>query len=164
MEGKFPGKENNMTRQEFLSELRIALQGQVDQATINDNLAYYENYIMQESRKGRSEQEVLDELGNPRLLAKTIISSTGQDYEKGYRETTSGYSGEYDENIDFMINGKVYRGLKAKIMKWTAIIAMILIVVGVIALIGGVISLLAPILIPLLIILLAVRLLSGRRR
>lgn len=153
-----------MNRTEFLSELRIALQGQVDQATINDTLHYYENYIMEESRKGRSEQEVLDELGNPRLLAKTIISSTGQDYEKGYRETTSGYSGEYDETADFIINGKVYRGMKAKIMKWTAIIAMILILVGVISLICGVISFLAPVLVPLLIILLAVRLISGRRR
>lgn len=153
-----------MNRQEFLTELRIALQGQVDQATIRDNLEYYENYIMQEARKGRSEQEVIDELGNPRLLAKTIISSTGRDYEKGYRETDSGYDGDYDENVDFILNGKVYRGLKAKIMKWTAIIAMILIVIGVISLICGVISLLAPVLVPLLIILLAVRLLSGTRR
>ncbi|MGN0169307.1 MAG: DUF1700 domain-containing protein [Lachnospiraceae bacterium] len=153
-----------MSRQEFLTELRIALQGQVSQATINDNLEYYENYIMQESRKGRTEQEVLDELGNPRLLAKTIISSAGQNYESGYQENTGEYDRAYDENVDFIINGKVYRGLKAKIMKWTAVIAMILIVVGVISLICGVISLLAPILVPLLIILLAVRLLSGNRR
>ncbi|SFQ35669.1 Uncharacterized membrane protein [Lachnospiraceae bacterium XBB1006] len=149
-----------MTRQEFISELRIALQGQVDQATIQDNLNYYETYIMQESRKGRTEQEVLEELGNPRLIAKTIISS--QPEREEYEEERVHQSAGNNSNFDFHINGKAYGGWKGKVLAITAVIAFFVIIVGVIALVAGTISLLAPILVPVLLILLALRLISRR--
>lgn len=66
-----------MTREEFLTELRLALQGNIPQAKVNENLRYYENYIIEESRKGRTEEQVICDLGNPRLIAKTIIDTTG---------------------------------------------------------------------------------------
>lgn len=66
-----------MTRDEFLRELRIALQGRIPQGQVNEQLRYYENYIIEESRKGRTQDEVLEELGNPRLIAKTIIDTFG---------------------------------------------------------------------------------------
>ena len=66
-----------MTRELFLQELRIALQGQISQVQINDQLRYYEYYIIEESRKGRTEEEVIDSLGSPRLIAKTIIQTYG---------------------------------------------------------------------------------------
>ena len=64
-----------MSREEFLTELRKALQGRVSQQTVNDNLRYYEEYILTESHKGKTEAEVIAELGNPRLLAKSIIDA-----------------------------------------------------------------------------------------
>lgn len=64
-----------MSREEFLTELRKALQGRVSQQTVNDNLRYYEEYILTESHKGKAEAEVIAELGNPRLLAKSIIDA-----------------------------------------------------------------------------------------
>lgn len=152
-----------MTRQEFVSELRIALQDQVSQQTLKENLDYYETYIMQESRKGRTEEEVLEELGNPRLIAKTIISSEPDNNRRSRQENYSSYNDdEYNPGFDFQINGKVYRGMKAKVLKWTAIIAIILVIFGIIALAAGVISILAPVIVPLLIILIAVRLISRR--
>ena len=66
-----------MTRDAFLQELRIALQGHLPQAQVNEHLSYYENYIIEESRKGRTEEEVLKDLGNPRLIAKTLIQTFG---------------------------------------------------------------------------------------
>ena len=66
-----------MTREKFLQELRIALQGQIVQVQVNEQLGYYENDIRDESRKGRTEQEVIDSLGSPRLIAKTIIQIYG---------------------------------------------------------------------------------------
>ena len=54
-----------MSREEFLTELRKALQGRVSQQTVNDNLRYYEEYILTESHKGKTEAEVIAELGNP---------------------------------------------------------------------------------------------------
>ena len=69
-----------MTRDEFLKELRMALQGQVSQAQVNEQLRYYENYIVEESRKGKTEEEVILSLGNPRLIAKTIIGVSGDEF------------------------------------------------------------------------------------
>lgn len=66
-----------MTRDKFLRELRIALQGRIPQAQVNGHLEYYETYIIEESRKGRTEEQVLFYLGNPRLIAKTIIDTYG---------------------------------------------------------------------------------------
>ena len=36
-----------MTKKEFLHELQIALQGEMDQAAVNENLRFYDNYIME---------------------------------------------------------------------------------------------------------------------
>lgn len=66
-----------MTREEFLRELRIALQGRISQAQVNEQLKYYENYIMEESRKGRTEEAVIADIGDPRLAAKTLIDLYG---------------------------------------------------------------------------------------
>ena len=65
-----------MTRKEFLHELQVALQGEIGQAAVNENIKYYDNYIMEESRKGKSEEEVTAQLGNPRLIAKTLIDTS----------------------------------------------------------------------------------------
>lgn len=66
-----------MTRDAFLQELRIAMQGRIPQAQVNEHLRYYENYIIEESRKGRTEEEVLRFLGDPRLIAKTLSDASG---------------------------------------------------------------------------------------
>lgn len=72
-----------MTRDAFLRELRIALQGRIPQAQVNEHLSYYENYIIEESRKGRTEEEVLLSLGDPRLIAKTLANTFGGGIAKG---------------------------------------------------------------------------------
>lgn len=88
-----------MTRNLFLTELRIALQGQISQAQVNEQLEYYEKYIIEESRKGRTEEEVLESLGSPRLIAKTVIQMYGSPVnpgakgEEAYRETGGGRAG-----------------------------------------------------------------------
>ncbi len=66
-----------MTRDEFLGQLRIALQGRIPQSQVNAHLKYYETYIIEESRKGKTQEEVLAYLGNPVLLAKTITDLYG---------------------------------------------------------------------------------------
>ncbi|MCR4955513.1 MAG: DUF1700 domain-containing protein [Lachnospiraceae bacterium] len=146
-----------MTRQEFIAELRNALQGQVSAATISDSVQYYESYIMQESRKGRTEEEVIEELGNPRLIAKTIISShEGEDIDDSNRS----YDNSNNSRNQSSFGGLSKEEWKVKITKWSAIIAAILILVGIFAIVGGIISFLAPVLVPLLIFILIVRLIS----
>ena len=84
-----------MTKQEFLEELRKAISSRVSSATVNDNVSYYEEYIATQTRMGRTEEEVLDELGDPRLLARSIAEAeerAGQAEERkeAVRETRSG--------------------------------------------------------------------------
>lgn len=68
-----------MTRQEFLDELRAALTGEVSAEAIMDAYRYYSDYIDEEVRKGKTEAEVIEELGKPVLIAKSIIAaSTGE--------------------------------------------------------------------------------------
>ena len=43
-----------MTRQEFLQELQLALQGQLSQAAVHGNIQYYDSYIKEEVRKGKT--------------------------------------------------------------------------------------------------------------
>ena len=71
-----------MTRQEFIRKLQEALNGKLDAATIQDHLKFYDDYIIEEMRKGKSEQEVLELLGDPWAIAKTIVdASDGTDEE-----------------------------------------------------------------------------------
>ena len=45
--------------------LEAALRGEVSQELISENLRYYDNYISQETSGGRSEAEVIEEIGSP---------------------------------------------------------------------------------------------------
>lgn len=61
-----------MTKQQFLSELRMALEGNIPSQEIEENIRYYASYF-QES--GKTEREVCEELGDPRLIARSLIDS-----------------------------------------------------------------------------------------
>ncbi len=75
-----------MTKRQFMEELRSSLEGIVSQSVMQENLNYYENYINEQIRNGKNEQDVLNELGSPRLIAKSIIDAQGEDggYEDDY--------------------------------------------------------------------------------
>ena len=63
-----------MDRQQFIDTLERTLRGGgTPQHIIADNVRYYNGYFADESAKGRSEAEIAEELGDPRLLAKTIL-------------------------------------------------------------------------------------------
>ena len=64
-----------MSREEFLKGLGEALAGEAPEAVIRDNLSYYREYITQEMAKGRTMDEIVAEIGEPRIVARTIIDS-----------------------------------------------------------------------------------------
>ena len=51
------------------------LTGELDENTVAKPLRYYSEYIDSETRKGRSGEEVLEELGSPLLIARTILDT-----------------------------------------------------------------------------------------
>lgn len=82
-----------MSRREFLEVLRGQLSGQMTQGRAAAHVRYYEDYIQSQVRNGRSESDVLAELGDPRLIAKTLIDtddSAAVYDESGYSEESYG--------------------------------------------------------------------------
>ncbi len=137
-----------MTKEEFLGELRSSLSGNVSAQVINDNLGYYENFINTEIRKGRSEEDVFEELGNPRLLAKTIIDTADSSDRR-----TVGSGEESDE-------GTTER--TSTVLPWWAILFIIFGIMILIFVVVNVAAVLLPVLIALVIAGLVIRFFKGR--
>ena len=78
-----------MNKKEFLDTLREALSGSMQEGKTAAHIRYYQDYIDRQIRNGRSEKEVLDELGDPRLIAKTLLDTDGDTKAYGeYEEST----------------------------------------------------------------------------
>ena len=78
-----------MDRQEFVSRLRASLSGRISPALVEENTRYYEDYINTQIRLGEPEESVLESLGDPRLIARSIVAAdsvkTGKtDEDRGY--------------------------------------------------------------------------------
>lgn len=63
-----------MTEQDFLNILETSLSGELPSHEVRSNIQYYKDYIDTKKRV-KSEAEVLEDLGDPRLIAKTIIDT-----------------------------------------------------------------------------------------
>ena len=62
-----------MNKEEFLNILRQSLSGEVANQIIDQNVRYYDSYISAQTLQ--EEAEIIDRLGDPRLIAKTIIEA-----------------------------------------------------------------------------------------
>lgn len=160
-----------MTKREFLDKLRKALENDLTGSVVQENVNYYNDYINEEVRKGRSEKEVLDELGDPWAIAKNIVTSeeikgntqeSYESYEPRRQERSQSYEQEYEEETGH--RGIHILELDTWWKKLLLALAVIGIVVLVVAVIGGIISILAPIFIPLLCVCIVIKLITGSRR
>lgn len=160
-----------MTRQEFLHELRIALQGEVSQRAVDEHIRYYENYIIEETRKGKSEEEVIAQLGNPRLIAKTLIDTTEQFgytrgekyYSESYSQETKGSEKGFHANYSDNSGWDVRFG-KLKLNSWYGKLIMILLAILIIVVAAHVVAFLLPVIVIIVMVLLIVSLILGTRR
>ena len=127
-----------MNKQEFIDRLRAALNGKIPASQVDENIDYYNDYINMEIRKGRSEEDVMSSLGDPRLIARTIIQTNG---------TASGayQDSGYDSNIQKNYGNSSRK--KFSIPAWLIAIIAILIVFFIISIIFSVLSFLAPVII-----------------
>ena len=75
-----------MNRTEFLDTLRSQLSGQMHEGKVAAHVRYYEDYIQSQVRSGRDEQQVLDELGDPRLIARTLLDTDVDNGQLDYEE------------------------------------------------------------------------------
>ncbi len=77
-----------MSKQEFLETLGKALRRELPVQAVEQNLQYYEQYFVQRMQDGMTEAEILKELGDPRLIAKTILNVEQQKSEQGNASDT----------------------------------------------------------------------------
>ena len=82
-----------MDRTEFLKIMRESLERKIPQAEIEDNLRYYREYFEQSNL---SDEEVCEELGDPRLIAQSVtkayLASKGAAAELYTQEARREYS------------------------------------------------------------------------
>lgn len=152
-----------MTRQEFLDGLRSALGNDLNGPIIQENVDYYNSYINDEMRNGRTEEEVIAELGDPWVIAQTIIASSGVQIGAGYQETYDyGTKGAYDDR-----GGQAGKSYIRKVSIWwkrlLPILGIVVVFVVILSVVGGIVSLLAPLLVPILFIVIIVRIFNSRR-
>ena len=100
-----------MTKQEFLEELKNALSGEVPQEAMMDSYRYYSDYIDEGIRHGRPEEEILEELGKPALLARSIIAAQSGERKADLEYTEDGRTRKVKKNQFF---DKEERDKKAK--------------------------------------------------
>lgn len=168
-----------MTRNEFLQQLRKALENDLSGNVIQDNVDYYSNYISDEVRNGKSEEEVLGLLGDPWVLARTIIDAqdgtddtiihdAAGESKSGYGSKNNGYGGNgYDRTGQRTERQEEPRTNKYSFDTWwkklLLILVIVMAVVIVISIVTGLIRVLAPIIIPIFIIILVIRAIGNRR-
>jgi len=66
-----------MTKDVFINDLRRTLAVSLSSSEIEEHAKYYNDYIAMEMSKGKSEEQILDELGDPRLIGKSILEAKG---------------------------------------------------------------------------------------
>lgn len=150
-----------MDKKEFIEKLQRSLAGGLGSSQVADNVRYYQDYIESEIRKGRTEEEVIESLGDPRLLAKSIIEANkraGESYgsNRGYddevgNDSADSRTGRFIEHI-FMMPG------------WLIALILMVIFIIIIGIATSLISFFAPVIIVVLIIILIVKLFQGRGR
>lgn len=95
-----------MDRTEFLEIMRESLERKIPQAEIEDNLRYYREYFEQSAG---SDEEVCEELGDPRLIAKSVVNaylaSKGSAAEQYTQEARREYSQMHGRS-SFQENGQ----------------------------------------------------------
>lgn len=117
-----------MSKQEFLDTLRRSISGMNDYTFVNETMEYYEEYIERQIRMGKSEAEVMEELGDPRLIAKSIVASKDSVEEQSVDGSTYGFS-----DADTMNNTKVFQTKSGKVVKLPVWLTKVLTVVAIVA-------------------------------
>ncbi|MCD8221577.1 MAG: DUF1700 domain-containing protein [Clostridiales bacterium] len=164
-----------MNRLEFLQKLQDSLSGEIPPESVRENLRYYNSYIRDEKQKGREEEEILEELGDPRLIARTIIDTTPgagnggfQNYRggfgygdmDGYEAESGGYSEETGDSQGEPRTSIHYYDLNKWYWKLLGIVVAVGLLMLVFAIFTGILTILIPIL-PMLVIVMAIMWIFG---
>ena len=142
-----------MSKKEFLDILYNQLSGQIPEGSVAAHVEYYRNYIEDEQQKGRTETDILNDLGDPRLIARTLLDTevgagnpqNGSTYSAIYNEADSDYN-EYDSSDSARGHVKKH-SFKLDLSTWYGKVAVILIAAVVLLLLVTILGILIPVVI-----------------
>ena len=133
-----------MKKQEFFEKLYDALCESMDKSEAQIHVKYYKQYIEEKVREGKKEKDVIAELENPRLIAKSLIEA-GDDAFK-YSDDVGEDKFEYDD-----VNKNMYENIgispKGKLYLWGDGILVVLIIAAIIWAIFGTIVLVGKVIV-----------------
>lgn len=137
-----------MKKQEFLDILRSSLSDNIPDKSIQPHIDFYKDYIENEVRTGKTEDEVIDSIGNPRLIAKTIINTNENDVKNNdysYQDSRDGQDYTSD-------NKKIYnRGRFGSLIGLIFIVIFILLLFSIM---GGIFFLIIRFAMPIILVML----------
>ena len=138
-----------MKRNEFIADLKEALEHNLSEQKIKEHVDYYEEYIRNEVKGGRTEEDVVNELGDPWAIAKTIRLSEGMENQETVHPTS-------EEPVQTETKHA---------WNWKAILAIVVLVVIVFSLLSafmGILGLVIRYAYPILIIVIILRIMKRR--
>ncbi len=139
-----------MRKKEFLEALATELRSEMSENDVHSQVEFYDQYIRDEVKKGRTEQEVLEELGDPWVIARNLEESI-EYTDANYTESSEMHNHHADSDSQNKQNytGNVFSVNGSKI----GCFIILLIILVVLYFFVGIVRILAPILIPVLIVL-----------
>lgn len=145
-----------MRKREFLDTLRTQLEGALSPAEIEGHLHYYNEYITQSVASGRTEAEVMEELGSPVMIARTLIDSA-----KSTQQTGGGYERQtsYEEEEETKSRYRSYH-ISPFVAKWVIPIVIILILFLILFIVGRMVALVARFFVPIMVVVLVIAILK----
>jgi len=150
-----------MNKSEYLQILREALEGELNPLDIENNIRYYDQYIG--NRSIDDIEKILGELGDPRLIAKSIIEADRAAKQKDGMGHQS-HQDDYYKNTDN--NSQSHGRNLGKVLTWynkLFLFAIIMFIIMLIIFLGSImLKILFTIGIPILFIIALVQLFNNR--
>ncbi len=147
-----------MTKQEFLNSLRTALSGRLVAGLVEENVAYYEEYINTQIRLGNSEESVMSNLGDPRLIAKSIITANNEEYDsQTAHDNTKEQAYRNEEDYRTQVRGINFPKV-ISVPGWVWLLVGLLIIVLIFSALFSLVSFLLPIFLPIAVVLFFIKL------
>ncbi len=154
-----------MEKQEFLTILRQSLEGEIPDYEVENNIGYYEKYLIDDNSK--TVKEKLKELGEPRLIAKTIIDAYIANHDDSpYKGEYYSHKEDYEEtqNRESRHQGSI-RYYNWNTMAWYQKLITIVVSITIIAFLLGLfalgINIFFSVILPVLLVILGIKLIMN---
>lgn len=128
-----------MNKTEFVETLRRNISSVGDYNFVNETVDYYQNYIESAMRQGRTEEDVMAELGDPRLIAKSILAS------RGMGQTVDEKENDETEASNNRVTINTRGGRQFMIPAWLAKAGIIAATIAIVVVVGAIAIKLLPV-------------------